>query len=399
MAISFLTFNDAINHLRDAQFGIAQDRELAILKRAARGAYRDLIDSHRWRYGLVEYGRRLVAPYSTGTITYDHTGGVYERMVTLASGTWPDEAAHYKLLIGSEVYVVDERKTPSILTLDATLNPGLDVAAGTAYTLYRDSYPLPDDFLKLDDVLNNGNAWFNSYVEPNEYLALERQRRYITSTPFCWTIMSDPQRPGGWSLRVCGYPQTAANLVFMYQRGFKEPVLSGLETNSHSSTSAILASVRIDSKTITGTGTTFSEKMVNAVIRIGEDATNLPTDNNGLYPFAQELRIRSVETATSMTAYTPATASANGRKFVVSDLLDLDRTMLEAYLRGAEWKLAVISGKNIGENGRTNKDYYSALRLAMQQDNKLLIPSVAGGPGGGMNPIDWTMAYGTVESG
>lgn len=396
MALSFLTFNDAIAHLRDANFGISQDAELAILKRAARGAYRDLIDSHRWRYGLIEYGQRLVASYETGTVAYDHTGGAFERMVSLTSGTWPTEAQHYKLFVGTGVYPVQERKSATVLTLDPTINPGEDIAAGTSYTLYRDTYPLPDDFLKSDEILSQSSPWFNWYIDPREYLSLETTRHWITSRPFRWTIMQDATRPGGWCLRVVGHPTSATNLVFQYQRAFKEPVLSGHESFSYSTAATITVALAQNGYTVTGTGTAFNQKMVNSVLRVSEDGSHLPTDNGGAYPFAQELLIRSVESATSLTTWQAASGTVTGRKFVISDPLDMDRTMFNAYLRGCEWQSAVIMGKNVGENARTVREYQTAVRLAMQQDNKVTVPSVAGVSGGFVGPLSWLLAFGGV---
>ena len=396
MTLSILTFNDAIAHLRDTSLGISQDGELAILKRAARAAYRDLMDVHRWKYGWIEYGVRIVADYETGTLNYDHTGGAYERMVSLASGTWPTEAAKYKLFVGTGIYPVDERKSASVITLDATMNPGEDIAAGTSYTLYRDTYPLPDDFLKIDEVLSATSPWFNYYIQPAEYLRIERTIRGVSAKPFRWTVMQDADRPGGWCIRVVGHPTDAANLVFLYQRAFKEPVLSGHESFSYSTTSAITVATAASSYTVTGTGTAFNQKMVGSVLRVSEDGTNLPTDNGGAYPFSQELYIKSVESATSLTLLTPATQTNVGRKFVISDALDMDRTMFNAYLRACEWQAAVVMGKNVGENAKTNRDYLAAVRLAMQQDNKVPIMKVAGGPEGFVGPLSWLLAFGGV---
>ena len=395
--LSFLTFNDAINHLCDAGFGISQDKEHAILKRACRAAYRDLMDRHRWRYGHIEYGITLAAPYETGTLAYDHTGGVYERQVTLSSGTLPDEAESYKLLVSNEVYPVDEVHSSTAFTLDSSMNPGADIAAGTSYTLYRDTYPLPDDFLKIDEVLNNGNQWLNWYVEPGQYLTFERQRRGLSSNPFRWTVMQDAERPGGFCLRVAGYPREAANLVFIYQRAFQEPVLSGLESYSYSTSNSILVALQEGSPQITGTGTAFNQRMVNSIIRVGVDGTNLPTDDAGVYPFAQSLRIKSVESTTGMTAYTDATETVSERKFVISDLLDMHRTMFNAFLRGCEWQHAVIAGKEQKIAGPAERLYDQAVRLAMQQDNKVTVPSVAGTAGAFLGPLESLVAYGTVE--
>jgi hypothetical protein len=109
---------------------------------------------HRWSVYEAEYFLRVEAAYSTGTIAYDHTGGVVERLVTLTDGTWPDEVQHYRIVIDGDHYPIERRVSDTTLTLQPSENPGADVAAGTSYQVYRQSYPLPIGFVTLGQVFD-----------------------------------------------------------------------------------------------------------------------------------------------------------------------------------------------------------------------------------------------------
>jgi len=60
------------------------------------------------------------------TITYDHTGGTYERMLTLSGTTWPAAAEHGYILISGTAYNVYRRISDTVLILDKEINPGSD---------------------------------------------------------------------------------------------------------------------------------------------------------------------------------------------------------------------------------------------------------------------------------
>src|SRR5512146_3144750 len=84
-----LTYNDAFWAADDflrGQGASASEREI---RRAVHDALAEVASAHDWTF-LYKHGRvNLHAPYETGTVAYDLTGGTYERQVTLTDGTWP----------------------------------------------------------------------------------------------------------------------------------------------------------------------------------------------------------------------------------------------------------------------------------------------------------------------
>src|SRR5690606_12812154 len=122
------------------------------IRQAVLDGYDDVHHGAEWTFLYAPLQIALHAPQTSSTIAYDHTGGAYERVVTLAAGSWPDWAAYGTLKIGNALYQVATRESATQLTLREDSNPGDDVTAGTSYTLYQSSYPLPADFFRLRDV-------------------------------------------------------------------------------------------------------------------------------------------------------------------------------------------------------------------------------------------------------
>ena len=138
------TFQDAVDHVSDV-FDIAgldaTSKHFRAAKRAVADAYRDIVRLHEWSYYERHGQITTEAEQSSSTITYDHTGGTYERMVTIAAGTWPTNARYMHIIIESQRYKVATRESSTVITLTPDTNPGADVAAGTSYNIFRSVYP------------------------------------------------------------------------------------------------------------------------------------------------------------------------------------------------------------------------------------------------------------------
>ncbi len=109
--------------------------------------------AHRWSFLHPITTLTTSAPYSTGTITYDHTGSANELEITLASGPWPSCAADGSITINSTTYAVATRTSDSIILLATGDNPGADIASGTSYELGRQDMDLDDDFGAIEGTI------------------------------------------------------------------------------------------------------------------------------------------------------------------------------------------------------------------------------------------------------
>lgn len=340
-----------------------RDARTAVLQ-----AYRNLANCHRWSY-LTQRGRLVTsAPQTTGTIEYDHTGGTYERMVTLTGATWPTWVANGELVISDIAYEIAERKSSTVLTLSVNSNPGADVAALTTYTVQRSTYPLPIDCLAVDRMLNASLYDWIWFTHPREWL--ERQHHNQTfGQPRIFTIMGDPNYTGVMAARFYPPPDAAYQLDFLYHRMPRQLLVEDYSTGT--------ATTSNGSTTVTGTGTSWSSKHAGCVLRLSDGSTDIPTGRVGSHPYHKERVVLSVTNATSLVVDQALDETLSGVKYILSDPVDLEEaSMLTAFQRGIEAELATT--KRMEERRDILAIYQQQLRMAMQADARSAEPRAGG---------------------
>ncbi len=179
------TFQDAIDHGLDF---LGNDATTApaqrACKRAAIEAYRALVNIKTWTYLYAQSRLITSVAYETGTISYDHTGGAYERLLILTDGVWPDWSDEGgEVRIGTKLHRVDRRIDDTHLQLDATRNPGQDIDHDThAITGATNNTPIvitstahgltTGDEIIVEDVGGNVDAngtWVVTVVDPDAF--------------------------------------------------------------------------------------------------------------------------------------------------------------------------------------------------------------------------------------
>jgi hypothetical protein len=328
---------------------------------AARTALSSLINAFNWSY-YYQRGRFATdAPYSTGTITYDATGGDYERQLTLAGGIWPAWSTYGNVILDNIVYEVAERVDDTVLTLSATNAPTEDIAAGSTYTLFRDTYVLPVGFRQADRMLNASNGGYLIYEHPRVWLESQRITP-MTAQPVTWTITGDPNYAGMLAVRFFPAPDALYQMDYLYQRSARDLAIEEYKVGTVTATSG--------SATLVGTGTSWSAKHIGSVVRLSADSVNHPTGMIGAYPHAMERVIMSVINGTNLVMDAVATETLTSVKHVISDPIDIDvYTMLTALMRGIEYQCAIHRrmDKAIPD---ASAAWVSALLLAQQSDNR-----------------------------
>lgn len=368
MAARITTFRDLVEHVVDMAGGVTYDQHSTQIKRAVNEAVRDLFNIHQWRYAIRQHSVPLNAGQSSSTITYTHS----TRALDIAAGSWPTmtDAANWSVLIAGNVYRVQARTSSTSLTLHPVLNPGANIAAGTSYELFQNAYDLPDDFGGMHGFYMNG-AMASCYLEPHEFEYFEANGG-TSASPFYWTVMASLRTPGKWALRLLGYPSTAKPIFFLYRQQATDLKWVGFET----AVTAGTVSVTSGSATITGSSTAFTTAMEGRIIRLGDaSGSNIPTNNDGQYPYAEELRIKTVNSTTSATAYTNASQSLATCKYCISDLIDIVPPMINALIAGAVWKLQTKDAK---ERDAKHQMYQQEVRRAMESDRHQLDRGVWG---------------------
>ena len=392
MAISTIlyTYKDLIDHLVNYSGGVGHAATLPRIKFAVQQAYRNLVNYHEWKYLYRNLVILTNAPYDTGTVAYDHTGGTYERQLTLTTGTWPTWAEQGHVRIDGEFYEVESRKSSSVVTLRENSNPGQDVASGETYTLYQSRYTLPADFRKTYSGVLQSQAGPLRYVPPDQW---HFDERYFHSqgTVQTWTVMGSPNDPGRMSLYFAPYPGTATTIAFLYQRLSRPMKYDG--TGSAESTGTISWSA--SGTAITGSGTSFTSAQIGSVIRAGS-ASVAPDGIEGANPYSEQGIILSVASGTSATLQSASTAAVSGVKFTISDPVDIPQHMLDALFRGCELQLGV-GGRNSPATSTLASIYEDALRRALANDN-MSLQSMASGSVGLNHEVYMSPATSAIET-
>lgn len=367
-SLQLYTYQDAIDHAiaflgGDATALAARDARMAVLQ-----AYRNLGNVHRWSYFVREAKIATNAPQDDGTIAYDHTGGTYERQVTLTDSTWPSWAALGEIVISNIAYQIAERKSSTVITLTPSSNPGADLAAGTEYRIQRTTYPLPIDCLSVDRMLNVSLYDWLCYVHSRDVLERE-QHNQTTAQPRIFTILGDPNYFGTLAVRFYPAPDAAYQLNFMYHRMPRQ-----LNTDAYSTGTVTTSN---GSATVTGTGTAWSSKYIGCALRVASDALYVPTGRMGAHPYYRERVVVDVTDGTTLVVDQSFTEALSGVKYILSDPCDLEEhAMLSAFQRGIERELAF--NKRMQERASIEQAYFQALRFAQQADSRSTQPRAAG---------------------
>lgn len=350
------TYADAVEHILSLLGSMANSDTARDARRAVQSAYREFAAVRRWTYYISRGRITTVAPYSTGTITYTNS----TRTLTLASGTWPTWAAYGVVVIDSVPYEVASRTSSSVLILSVNSNPGANVAAGTTYTIYRDRYPMPCDFLAADQFMAIGSSIaYPKRVMPGDWLSPQRLST-TPATPRRYCFLSDPNYMGALAVGFQPPPDAAIPFDFIYHRRPRPLLIEEYKTGTATNTAS--------STTVTGGGTAWSSKHIGSTIRFGTVAEH-PTSILGANPFTYERIITDVASATSLTVDSAIDDAHSSVKYVISDQVDIeDGAMLVAFQRCLEKQVSIA--RHMPAKIDFNKMYLEALVAAKEADSR-----------------------------
>jgi len=363
---------------------LTDGRSLQLAKLAMQEAQQHLMAERDWRYMDRWFKFTTDASYSTGTITYDHTGGSSERLVTLASGTWPTWAAYGIVLINQQMYQVEQRLSDTTLTLTEQANPGSDLAAGTEYKIYREAFTLPADYNTLYG-LNRTNDYDPRYINPHQF-EIHRESQEYTGQPRVYTILRDPknvERQAIWF-----YPGVESQESF---QAFIQRRPSMLKTFDYQTGTV---STTAGAVSVTSSGATFDSNMVGAVIRFGT-TTKVPESlESGSNVYDHEAEIIAVPTSSTLTLAQGADKTSTAVKFRISSRVEVDSgTLWYALMACARWRFRTLSQAAASQVDKGWQEYRSALTQAAMDDG-----SKDSGAGQGSNgPIAAALNYPQVS--
>ncbi len=332
-----MTMSDAMDSCNDFLVGRTSANK-DMIRRAIHAAYRDVAALRDWTFLLRNDRVHLIAAEGDATCAYDHTGGAHERLLTIADATFDEDTAQDMVIkIGDAVHHIEKYKTSTTVTLDATMNPGQDVDAETACTIYPLWYALPHDFVSFTGPAGE-DAWrFGQYISPKEMMALHRYRD-TTGSIRRYTVMEVPDLLGTLGLFIEPPSDSSETCDFVFKRRPRSLRYSGHELVDFAGTIAVTAGA----KTVTGTTTSFLADHVGSILRISSSTTK-PTGPEGSNPYVEERSIQTVDVdAQTLTVDANIVTNRNTVKYVISDPIDLGQPAWDAFLRCCERHLANI---------------------------------------------------------
>lgn len=351
------TYQDAVDALSDYLGGNAAAQASRDIRRAILESYDELCGEKEWTHFTRPHFEQVYSPV-TGTCSY--SAGLF----TIDSGTWPSWAEGATLSVGDVRYRISARSSSTTLTPVSDQAPVSDIAADTDFTIFKDIIRLPTTFLSMANPLGEGgNTLFAQYVTPERWLQLSRFSA-DSGQSVLWTIMADPVYKGRQALHVWPAPGVDGTIAFLgkfYPRSLK---FTGHNTAERVGTVAVDATTLV----ATGTSTTFRADMIGSVMRISYDGTNSPEGPGGINPYQYQRFISAYSSGTSITLQGDAlAANVSGRKYTISDPIDIARSMWDAFLRGAERRVA--NKKGVAAVSLAEQAYTVALRKAMAADS------------------------------
>lgn len=362
------TYRDAVDHVLDAFQSEQSPRNQRNARRAVLEAYRDIAEHRVWSYFNRRGSVTTVASQSTGTITYVHS----TRTVTLTGATFPTNARYYELIISGIRYDIDTYVDSTHVTLTVASNPGADISTDTTYLLYRDTYPLPDDFMQMGTLVDATNSGRPMQLVSVDFILRSNRSVRSAGIPLFYAVTKVAENQGGLGIIFSPTPNSARTFDFMYQARPR-----ALQTEMYCTG---LASVTSGSADVTGNASTaWASKHAGCVLRLSADGVSLPTSlagspNNDLNPCAAQGVVYSVGGVSAITLAESATQTLSNVKYTLSDPLDLEPgAMHTAFLRMAELAYAIIGGREDASIRRKRAE--EALYNACAADNRNNLPS------------------------
>ena len=370
-AAELFTYADALAAMDDFTQGHTVGHPTSGLRRILLTAYREITSLHDWSSLLVSGRVHLVAPQTTGTVAFDLTGGATcERQLTLTGATYPASAADYSIRFADLLCDIERRYSDTVVSLDPIMSPGADVSSAT-YSLWPRYYQLPYDFLSMARTQKEGTDWIlGQYVSPEDMHELTHNETTSGNVRY-YTIGAAPDIHGMMALYVHPPADTTEGLDFLYKRSLRPLRYSGKDTNDKAGTITLTQG----SATVMGSSTAFSSNHIGAILRTTGNG-DLPTGLEGENPWVEQRSIIAVASTTSLTLDAAASASYSGKRYSISDPIDLMPPMYDAFIWLAKKHLAVE--RQFKDLPYIDRMYQQMLALAKGADSRTRHKRIAG---------------------
>lgn len=341
MPRQIMTLQDVVQRLL-LEFSLPDDqaRGRQLARMAASDAYSDVLAAtSRWTWYDRTFLLHCNAPYSTGTIAYDHTGGTYERQLTLTDGTWPTWSIDGTVVIDDKYYEVEQRISDTVITLRESACPSADIASSTAYSLDRYRFDLPDDFASVLEAWDVSNDCSLSITPGAPTANLSFFIGRSPGQPMFGTIVASGGISGRLKFFLSPPPDEAIQIAIAY---VARPRQMKIEVESSGTASGDNAGIAI-----TTSKAVFTSAMKGSVLRLSSDAATQPTGPFGYQkaynPAAFESIIVRVIDSTHAHVADPLPQAFSSVFYTISDPVDVaPDSMSSAYSACAKHRMSKL---------------------------------------------------------
>lgn len=370
MARQMMTLQDVVQRLL-LEFSLPDDqsrgRQLARL--AASDAYADVIAAtSRWSWYDRAFLLHCNAPYSTGTIAYDHTGGTYERQLTLTTGTWPTWSIDGTVVIDDKYYEVEQRINDTVITLRESACPSGDISSGTTYSLDRYRFDLPDDFASALEAWDVSNDCSLAIVPGPPTSNLSYFIGRSPGQPRFAAIVASGGTVGRLKFFLSPPPDEAIQIDIAYVARPRQMKIEVASSGTASGDSAGIA--------ITTSKAVFTSDMKGSVLRLSSDSATPPTGPSGYQkaynPAAFESIIVRVIDSTHAHVADPLPQAFSAVSYTISDPVDVaPDSMSSAYSACAKLRMSKLLSQAQQAQDSLERQSVRQLREALALDARV----------------------------
>jgi len=364
------TFSDVLERLDAFARRLGRGVSQYDLREYVVDAYREIGVEREWSFYRDIHRITLYDDESHASVAFDLTGGTYERQLT-TTGTWPSWAADASVRLGDPDIVcdVEDRKSDTVLTLDANYCPVEDIS-DTTCVIWPRYYRLPNDFVSMYSPMSEEDWRLGQKVSHAEIERLNRNEDRAGAIER-YAIGPAPDLIGAMALYIHPRADDTKTLDSPYNRRQRDIVYTGHDARDSGGT----ISVTQGAAAVTGSSTAFESGMVNSILRIGGSTTYPPGGLRSQYPYAEQRVISTYTSPTSITLDANVAATARDVKYRITDFLDFDVLLYNAFLALCELNLArTFDAKNLTKFERV---YDRALLKAKDADCRDVEPTVA----------------------
>lgn len=377
--MALTTYQDALEELVAFAGGTSFTRNQEDCQQAVADALTHVYQERRWTYYRSTWGFTTNAEQTGDIKYYTHDGG---RILALSGSTFPSWANAGSVVLDSVIGDIDRVRATTQAVMDADLNFGQAVAAATSYILFRDHFTLPEGFQNVDVTVESATGTILRYLSPADFLRV-KTRNASTGEPTAFTILSDPDHTGRYSLFLYPAPQSALTYRMHFHRAFRPLRLTGAETASTTGT----VSISSGDDDVTGVSTSFSSSVhPGAVMRLSS-STTAPTRLVGSNPYTEQHVIESVSSTTACRLRTTTAQAFSGVAMVISDPIDIPLGLQKAFRLRCRLELCNARPDTKAKDaGHMQGAYEEAIEAAKSDDGKNDSPRVTGG-----SPTRWDL--------